>query len=914
MSVQTKLPPPNDPNTLYVLDFSGYVFRAYHAIPPLSNSKGEPTHAVYGVTAMMQKLVDAQRPTYFAVACDSKGKSFRHERYAEYKATRPPAPPDLSQQMERALEIVDAYAIPRFVVPAVEADDIIATLVAKAREAGLKVVIVSADKDLLQLVNDDVVMYDSMRDKVFGAPETFEKMGVRPDQVRDFLALTGDSSDNVPGVPSVGPKTAAQLLADFGDVDSIYARLGELTKKAVREKLETHRELAYLSRDLVSLKTDVPVEFDLEKLRYGGADLSKLRSLFVELEFTRLVSSLDAAVAKKGGGAGAAPVTESLASHAPLPDFAVELLPSVEALKQFVADSLPGSLDFVLALDIESSMRGALTGIGLHSSKGTRYAAVAHRYLGSDPQLSLSEVLACLKPWLEDASNKKRSTDSKRDAMILAELGITLRGVEFDTMLASYLWDPERASHALEDLIEELLGEHGSRRAQLVPSKSSFAEVDPVMAAAYVGRLAARLELVVTVLAEKLERHKLKPLLDTMELPLAQVLGELERRGVRLDSEMLRELGKKVDQDLKALEERARALAGHDFNVGSPRQLETILFDELNLPVIKKTKTARSTDADVLEELAVMHPLPAAILDHRMLAKLRSTYIEALPREVLPKTGRIHSSFRQAVAATGRLSSTEPNLQNIPIRTEVGRLIRKAFVPETGWKMLAADYSQIELRVLAHMSGDEQLVSAYRDHLDVHVRTASAVFEVPEVDVTREMRAQAKTINFAVIYGQTEFALSRNLRISRADAKRYIDTFFKQYAGVRRFMDSVVEDARRTGEVHTLLGRRRVMADLGNKNRNLRLAAERVACNTPIQGTAADIMKLAMIRVSEHIKSQQLQARMLLTVHDELVFEVPEQEVETLRALVTAAMTSAYTLSVPLEVNIGVGDSWGTAK
>jgi DNA polymerase-1 len=905
----TQLPAPDDERTLYVVDLSGYVFRAYHAVPALSTSKGVPTNAIYGVVTMLKKLVDRARPRYLAVALDSGGKSHRHALYPAYKATRPPPPPDLAAQVERLRDVIDAYAIPTYAREGVEADDLIASLVARARAAGLRVVVVSADKDLLQLVDDDeVLVWDTMRDQVFGEAETEAKMGVPPQQVRDLLALMGDASDNVPGVPRVGAKTAAALLRQFGDIDGIYARLQEVSKKALRETLETHRSEAMLSRDLVTLVRDVPVDFDLEALRHGGADPRKLRALFEELEFTRLLEGLPPPSAAPAAARHGEPRIRIAADVGEVAEVVAAARSRREPLALFCA------------LDADDTTRAsALVGLALCADDGEAvYAPLEHGPPGASAPLGRAALLSALGDALSDPALGKCCADAKRDRLALATQGVTLRGIAHDTMLASYLLDAERHGHSIGEVARAELGvtlpTYDTVTEKQRGSQLSLAQVDLVRVAEWAGRSAAAVRAVSATLAPRLVREGLEGLYRDVELPLSGVLAEMERTGVLLDLERLAALSKQAAEQMVALEQKiVAASGGKPWNPASPRQLETILFDELGLRVIKRTKTARSTDHEVLEELAAEHPLPGLVLEHRALAKLKGTYLDAFPRMV-DASGRIHTRYNQAVAATGRLSSSDPNLQNIPIKTDFGREVRKAFVAPPGHRLVVADYSQIELRVLAHLSHDPELVEAFRAGDDVHARTAAALFGVDRAHVTREMRARAKTVNFAVIYGQTEFALARHLRIERKEAARYIEAFFERYAGVRRFFDGVVEEARASGMVHTLLGRRRRIPDLDSANRNLRAAAERVARNTPIQGTAADLLKLAMVRLHRALGDGGLRSRLVLTVHDELVLEVPEAEVPTVRGLVAEVMQGVMTLDVPLVVDVSDGPTWGDAK
>ncbi len=908
----TTLPPPGDPKALYVLDLSGYVFRAYHAVAPLSNSKGEPTFATLGVTNMLHSLVRNQRPHMLAVAMDSSTPTFRHALYDQYKANRPPPPPDLSLQMARCREVAEAYKIPVLQCDGVEADDLLATCVVEARKHGLFTVICSGDKDLLQLVADDVIMWDAMRSRIYGADEVKEKWGVPPNRVRDLLALMGDTSDNVPGVAHVGEKTAAKLLTEFDTLDGVYANLDKIKGK-VRENLQTHEADAKLSRELVSLKYDVPMKLDVDELTYGGYDRAKVRALFEDLEFTRLVAAIDAEDAK-------AVATANAPAAAPAAPVAAVYEPvlTLEALDDAVAKCrAAGSF----AVDTETTSLNAasavLVGISLSWASGLGvYLPLGHRVLGDPAQLDRKAALDRLRPLFADASIRKVGQNVKYDDIILRRAGVPVSGYDFDTMLASYLIDPERHAHKLDEISKSELGyEMVSYESVTKVAKGkqiTFDEVDIARATRYaaedaevVTRLRARLE-------PKLDSEGLTKLLHDVELPLALLLGRIEEHGVLLDAAHLRAMSKQAGADVVKLEAEAHAIVGHPFNVNSPKQLETILFDELKLPVLKKTKTGRSTDAEVLEELATHHALPRKILEIRSLTKLIGTYLDSLPG-LVDATGRVHTSFNQAVAATGRLSSADPNLQNIPIRTPLGREIRRAFVAPPGCLILSADYSQIELRVLAHLSGDPILVDAFKSGDDVHVRTAMEIFKVAKADVSKDMRAKAKTTNFAVIYGQGESSLAKKLGITRDEASEFIEKYFVTFATLRKYLDDVVAGAR-TGEgVRTLLGRRRFLPDLHSSNRALRLAAERIAQNTPIQGTAADIIKLAMLRVDEQLTKEKLATKMVSTVHDELVFEVPEGEKGAVGPLVKGTMEAVMKLEVPLVVECGWGSNWGDA-
>jgi len=891
-----QLPEKGDAKTIYVIDISSYVFRAYHALPPLSNSKGEPTHAVSGVCSMLLKLMRECEPYRLIVAMDSKEGSFREEIYEAYKANRPPAPADLHQQMVRVREIVEAWGMSPIEVAGVEADDVIAAVVKQARAKGLRVVIVSADKDLLQLVGPDVIMYDTMRDKVFGTEETRDKLGVEPGQVRDLLALMGDSSDNIPGVRSVGQKTAAKLLEEYGSLDGIYENLEAITRKALRANLSAHREDALLSRELVTLRDDVSIDADLLTRPYGGGDTAALRAIFTELELTRLLAQLD---------------------PAPSEEHHYEIVTTTEGLMRIagmIRDA--GSFALYSVMDIDDPICAELVGVAVSCMESvSAYIPLGHRYIGAPDYLSWEEAGPVLRPLLENSLIAKLCL-AKRECVFWARRDVTFRGAQFDPSLASYLLDPARHAHRLEDVArQELNGDLSDEEALRGKGKKALTwdEVEVEAVARYANERADFIFRLSRLLTPRMHEGEFERLFYEVELPLAGVLATMELHGIGIDIGVLEVLSVEADAELQRLHALCTELAGHEFNVSSPRQLETILFDELGLPSSKKTKTARSTDHGVLEELAILHPLPGAILEFRSVSKLKSTYLDALPREVNPDTGRIHTRYNQLVAATGRLSSSDPNLQNIPIRTEMGRRVRDAFVPLEGWSMLSADYSQIELRVLAHLSKDPALLDAFSRGEDIHVQTACALFGVQPEEVTKVMRGQAKTVNFAVIYGQTQFALARNLKIERSEAQRYIDAFFDQYAGVRSFLDDVVEQARANGFVTTLLGRRRTLPDIRSTNRNLREAAERMAANTPIQGTAADIMKVAMVRIQADIERRRLRSRMVLTVHDELLFEAPPEERETLQALVLDHMQQAVPLSVPLPVQSAWGPNWGAA-
>lgn len=925
----TKLFDAGAPDVLYVVDLSSYLLRAYHAVAPLSSPKGEPTHAVHGTVTMLERLFRERKPQLLCIAMDSGRETFRKELYPAYKANRPAAPDDLRVQIRRAEEIVRAWGLNVLKEDGVEADDLIASVTRRAREEGRRVVIVSADKDLMQLVDPGVVMWDTLRNKVFGPEEVEERFQVKPEQLGDLLALMGDSSDNIPGVPSVGPKTAATLIQEHGSLDGIFAALDSIPRKKLKETLAEHEANARLSRKLVALKEDCRVDISLEALAFSPAarrDEQKLIQLYEELGFTRQLAALKSGTATiQTGGA------ESVIAPPSTPSPPGEGTAQKEALAaELVAQRKPVTITTSVglselltllgqgawALEIltlrPESHRGPLIAASLSAETTDYYIPFEHRYVGAPPQLKAIETLTTLLDALSKGAAVLSLHDIKRTIVMLGEAGIEADFVgAHDTMLGSYLLDPER-NHSLAALASNVSIEvpDFDQFAKEGRRKRNFDELEIEPAADYAAGRARALRLEAARQKERLDEEGLGHLLHEVELPLAHLLAELERRGVLVDTKRLAELSVVCAKQLAELELEAHKSAGKDFNVNSPRQLESILFDDLGLKPLKRTKTSRSTDAQTLETLTEQHSLPDIILKIRQVAKLKGTYIDALPLLVSPKTGRIHGAWEQAVAATGRLSSTDPNLQNIPIRSEMGRQIREAFIAEPGHQVVSADYSQIELRVLAHLSQDERLVEAFQTGQDVHARTAMEIFEVAEDKVTREMRTRAKAVNFGVIYGQGESGLAKSLGIDRSEAARFIATYFRRYDGVRTFMDQTLESARQGEAVRSILGRRRTVPDIKSGNRARRLAAERIAMNMPIQGSAADILKLAMLKLKTPVTNG---TKMVLTVHDELVFEIPESEIEEACPLIVKAMESAYQLTVPLTVDIGHGMNWNAA-
>ncbi len=920
--------PPKTAPRLFLIDGYALIYRAFFAFihRPLTNSRGENTSAPWGFAHFLLRIRETYEPDYLAVVFDA-GMSDREKEFPEYKATREKMPEELEASLPRIRELVAGFHDEVVELDGYEADDVIGTLARQAEEAGIEAVIVSGDKDFYQLVRPGVHLLNPGRGGPTGVAAEWvdesnapERLGVPPTQVVDYLALIGDSSDNVPGAPGIGPKTAVKLLEEFGSLEAMLERVEEISGKRARGSLQENTEQIRLSKRLVTIRQDLPVELDLERLRVREPDRERLRRLFMDLEFRTLTE----AFTDSGDGPEAPGGGEVDYRALSTPEEVAEAVASIRETGLVAVDTETTSLQ---------PMEAELVGISLSWAPGQGvYLPFAHESPAAslldgleegDPDEGVANLpplldLAPLVELLEDAEFPKVGQNLKYDLLVLRRAGVELRGIAFDTMVASYVLDPGRRSHGLDALSTDFLGYSpiayedvaGKGRKQ-VP----FAQVPLDAAMEYACEDAdLTLRLRERFLPE-LEEHRLLRLFRELEMPLVPVLAEMEWNGIRIDPSLFRAMGGRLGRELELLQEEIWKEAGEEFNINSNPQLREILFEKLGLPVVRRTKTGPSTDASVLEELAADgHTIPRHLLEYRQLEKLRSTYVDALPRLVHPQTGRIHTSFNQTVAATGRLSSSDPNLQNIPIRTQLGREIRKGFIPEEGHLFLAADYSQIELRILAHFSGDEAFVTAFREGRDVHLQTASVIFEVPLDAVTPEQRGRAKTINFATLYGQGEFSLGRQLGVSREEASTFIQQYFQRFSGVRRFLDEQVETARAKGYVETLSGRRRYIPELQSKNWNVRQFGERVAQNTPIQGTAADLIKEAMLRIHRGLPGSGLGARLLVQVHDELVFEVPEGEVETLRDFVVAEMEGAMELAVPLRVDVGVGSSWYECK
>jgi DNA polymerase-1 len=947
--------PTHSPPQLFLIDGYALIYRAFYAMiaRPLRTAKGENTSAALGIVNFLLRLREKYRPDYVAWINDA-GTSFREERFADYKSTRDKLDQELQSDFDRSVkricQLLEAFGIPLITVRGYEADDVIGTLAAAAARRGLQAVIVSGDKDFYQLVGPGIALLNPGRGGPAAVDEVWvdesnaaERLGVPPSQVVDFLALVGDSSDNIPGVKGIGEKGAQKLLAEFGDLETMLNRAHEVTAKRPREALLTQAENARLSRELVTIKRDVPVELEVSDLVLREPDREAVIRLLTELEFFALARRLtdlgpppSVTSPASGNGDQTDELDFSADSWLSLSDVSGPSAPVVNIIDD--PDELPALVERLrqaplVGIDIQTTPEephdAEILGISLAASpEDVWYLPFGHRPAAGE--LASSEAtVRNLKPLtdftsaplyslLTDPEVPKAGHDIKRDWQVLRAAGVELAGVAYDSMLASFILDPGRRSHTIDTLCLEHLGRTMQSYQEVAgkgKSEIPFAEVPVPQAANYCGADGATVLALHQYFAPMLQETSLESLLRNIELPLLEVLVDMEWTGITVDRALFRQLSDELGGDLHRLEQEITRVAGMEVNLNSPRQLATVLFEKLQLPVVKKTKTGPSTDADVLEQLAAMgHELPRLILEYRELQKLKNTYVDTLPERINTKTGRIHTSYNQAGAATGRLSSAEPNLQNIPIRTPRGEAIRAGFVPREGWVFLVADYSQIELRIMAHLSEDPAFIEAFRQGGDIHRQTAALIFNVPAEQVTGDMRARAKTINFATIYGQGAFALSRQLGISLEDAREFIARYFERFSGVRAFLDRQIELARRQGYVETLFKRRRYIPELKERNFSLRAYGERNAQNSPLQGSAADLIKLAMVRIHHAIREQRLAGRMLLQVHDELVFETPPEEVEALSRLVRDHMENVVALQVPLVVDIGIGPNWLEAK
>lgn len=946
----------SETKTLYIVDGSSYIFRAFYAIRNLSTSAGFPTNAVYGFTQMLMRLLREESPEYIAMTfdvSDPETPNFRKVRYDEYKANRSAMPDDLRTQMPYFNRVVDALHIPIKTQVGVEADDVIATLTRQARAEGFEVCIISADKDLMQLLAEEVRMLDTMREKTYTPAEVKERFNVTPDQVKYVLALAGDTSDNIPGVPGIGEITGGRLIEEFGDLENLLANIDKVSGKKRKQNLEEFADQARLSLELVTLRDDCEVEFEPEDLMLSQPDFAELTALFTELEFhapirdarewmqergwldddtaETVLSAAKTATSKKNTSAQLDLLSEN---HVPGPaaEVASEQKNHTSSDKSYRAirsvedfDELLGTLSEVerFAFDLETTSLNPLDAEICGMSFAWKpndavYVPCAHSYEDVGEQLDLAYVLEKLRPFLEDKNSKKIvGQHLKYEWLVLRKYDIDLTAIKYDTMLMSYLLDPGSNKHGMDAMALEWL-DYETISFEEVAGKGkkqvTFDKVHLDDAVPYGAEDADITLMLCNLLEPKLIEADLKELHDTLEVPLTRVLGVMEAEGVRVDRQMLDALSVEFDRELEELQSQIDEHSGGPTNPNSPKQLREVLFERLGLPVKKRTKTGPSTAASVLEQLSELHELPALILEYRSFSKLKGTYVDALPQLIREDTGRIHTSFNQAVAATGRLSSSGPNLQNIPMRTARGRQIRKAFVPAAGHQLLVADYSQIELRLVAHLSQDALLLDAYKSGADIHRLTASQIFDVEFEDVTTAQRGAGKTINFGVLYGMGARRLAASLDISQSDATQYIDNYFERYAGVSAFFEKLVVDATHSGYAETMFGRKRPLPDLGKVGRRAQAFAERVAINTPIQGSAADIIKFAMINLQAKIESEELPMRMLLQVHDELVFEVEDDFVEPAKKIVREAMEGVCELDVPLLVDLGCGDNWLDAK
>lgn len=926
------------PNPLVLVDGSSYLYRAFHAFPPLTNSAGEPTGAMYGVLNMLKSLISQVQPSHIAVVFDAKGKTFRDEMFEQYKSHRPPMPDDLRKQIQPLHDIIRALGIPLLVIEGVEADDVIGTLAVAASKANQKVLISTGDKDMAQLVDNNIMLINTMNNTLLDREAVIEKYGIPPELIIDYLALMGDSADNIPGVAGVGEKTALGLLQGIGSMAEIYANLDKVAELPIRgakklgDKLLAEKEMADLSYRLATIKTDVALDITPEQLTLGASNNDQLTEYFGRYEFKRWLNEvMNGADSITNNNEQPTKINHYQATPALAQDNSDEALPAiqidrsryetllteadlnrwVEKLKQaklFALDTETDNLDYMAA---------NLVGISFALENGeAAYLPLQLDYLGAPKTLEKTTALTLLKPVLENPAIQKVGQNFKYDLTIFARNGIDVQGVAFDTMLESYVLN-STGRHNMDDLAKRYLG-HQTITFEEIAGKGknqlTFNQIPLEKAAEYAAEDADVTMKLQQVLWEKLSKEPtLEKLFKEMELPLLGVLSRMERRGVLIDSDALFLQSNEIANRLSELEEQAYVLAGQPFNLASTKQLQEILFDKLGLPIIQKTpKGAPSTNEEVLEELAFSHELPKVLVEHRGLSKLKSTYTDKLPQMVNPQTGRVHTSYHQAVTATGRLSSSDPNLQNIPIRNEEGRRIRQAFIAREGFTVVAADYSQIELRIMAHLSQDQGLINAFTQGKDIHRSTAAEIFGVSLDEVTSEQRRNAKAINFGLIYGMSAFGLSRQLGIGRADAQSYMDLYFKRYPGVQTFMHDIREKAKAQGYVETLFGRRLYLPDINSSNGMRRKAAERVAINAPMQGTAADIIKRAMIQLDQKLQNDP-DIAMIMQVHDELVFEVRSEKVAFYSDLIKTQMESAADLVVPLIVDVGQGTNWDEA-
>ncbi|MCX5717032.1 MAG: DNA polymerase I [Nitrospirae bacterium] len=877
---------------LYLIDGNSYVYRAFYAIKGLTNSKGFPTNAIYGFTTTLLKIVREKKPEGVAVFFDTPELTERHRIFKEYKAHRPETPNELIQQLPHIREMIAAFNISIFELPGYEADDLIGTIAKEAAKKRSTVFIVTADKDMLQLVDENIKIYDPVKDRILDDKYVKEKFGVAPERVPEFMALTGDAADNIPGIKGIGEKTAKELLTAFKGLDELLSHPEMIKRERLRSLVSENAAIARLSKRLATIDTSVPIDFDLKEFRLKEPDWHKLLSLFSEFEFASLKKLVPSVAAAEKN---------------------YETVLSIDKLKEIVSAIKDG-----FAFDIEATgknpMTDSIVGFSVSAEKETGcYIPLRHSYLGAPEQVGMREAMAIVVPVFANPGIAKIGHNLKYDIMMLKQEGIAVNGRLYDTMLASYLINPNKPNHSLEDVGFEYLSRRKKTFAEVLNKKNSFADVFVEEATRYSAEDALLAFELKDILFEKIKEAGLEGVYFDIEAPLIPVLSEMEEAGVKIDVDKLNDLSKELARELDSTQRRIFFLSGEEFNINSPKQLAKVLFHSLGLKPGKKTKTGFSTDVSVLEELAMSHELPSEILNWRSLSKLKATYVDALPVLINPKTGRVHTSFNQTATATGRLSSSDPNMQNIPIKGDWGRRIREAFIADKGNILLSADYSQVELRILAHLSKDDVLIEAFSKGIDVHAKTASEIFGVTVDKVTTEMRRTAKTVSFGVIYGMSPFGLSAALSIPREEAKRYIERYFERHPGVKQYIEAAMAEARQKGYTVTLAGRRRKIPEMLSQNSNIRAQGERLAVNSPIQGSAADIIKIAMINIREKLKEENLRARMILQVHDELLFEAPESELSSIREMVKREMEGAVKLLVPLKVDIGAGRNWAEA-
>jgi DNA polymerase-1 len=905
--------------TLYLIDGSSFLYRAFHALPPLTNAAGEPTGALFGVVNMLRKVMKEDRPEHLAFVFDAPGKTFRDDLFADYKANRPPMPEDLRGQVEPLLKIVEAIGVPILREPGVEADDVIGTLARQGRAAGMDVVISTSDKDLTQLVEPGIVWLNTMTGERLDSAGVAAKFGVPPERIIDFLALMGDSVDNIPGVDKCGPKTAAKWLAQFGSLEDVIAHAGEVGGK-VGENLRAARSRLPLNRELVTVKTDCALPVGPEDLALTPPDVDNLRGLYARYGFKQALAELGGPAPDATDASPSTTPTQPNPDHPPAVEKHYELVTTPEAFQRWLS-TLANANAFAFDTETTSidAQRAELVGVSFAAQPGhAAYVPVGHDYPGTPPQLPLDQVLAGLKPLLEDPARPKIAQHGKYDLNVLTRYGIEIAGFAYDTMLESYVLNSTATLHNMDALAKKYLGVDTILYSDVAgkgAKQIGFSQVGLDEACAYAAEDAdITLRLHQALWPKLLAEPGLRRIFSEIEMPLAPVLARMERCGVLIDAALLRKQSSELGHAMIRLQQEVHALAGHPFSLDSPKQLAQILFEQRGLPIKQRTPGGQpSTNEDALEELAELDELPRKILDYRSLAKLKGTYTDKLPELINPATGRVHSSFHQAVAATGRLSSSDPNLQNIPIRTPEGRRIRQAFVAPHGWLVLAADYSQIELRIMAHLSADAGLLAAFRGGQDIHRATAAEVFGKSPEEVSSNERRAAKAINFGLIYGMSAFGLGKQLGIGRGQAQDYVDLYFSRYPGVREYMESTRRKAREDGFVETVFGRRLYLPEIRGKSFAARQGAERAAINAPMQGTAADIIKRAMIEIDHWLAPHPDEIRMLLQVHDELVFEIREDRLAHYRDGIAERMSAAAELAVPLVVDVGIGANWDEA-